>query len=148
MARLRNWHFKISTIEWRLGHFNVKRVEIDVVIHLQRGGEQRVYLRVNLFEFPVSLKNLRFHIGQMSFASLLLKALTFRIGCLRELILGTLRGLLRLFGLANRRDMAPNRFSLCPLSLSCGHARLMLKFRKESSSCHGANPYADLNTLP
>jgi len=82
----------------------------------------------------------------MSFASLFLKALTFRIGCLRELILGTLRGLLRLFGLPNRRDMTLDRLSLCPLSLTCGHARLMLKLGKESSSCHGADPYVDLNT--
>jgi hypothetical protein len=81
----------------------------------------------------------------MSFASLLLKALTFSIGRLRELILGALRGLPRLLCLSNRRDMTLNRFSLCPLSLSCGHARLMLKLRKESSSCHGANPYVDLN---
>jgi hypothetical protein len=50
------------------------------------------------------------------------------------LILGTLRRLLRLFGLSNRREMALNRFSLCPLSISCCHARLMLKLRKESSS--------------
>jgi hypothetical protein len=68
----------------------------------------------------------------MRLASLSLKALSFRIGRLSELSLGTLRCLLCLFGLPNCRDMVPDGFSLRPLALSSGHARLMLKLRKKS----------------
>jgi hypothetical protein len=77
----------------------------------------------------------------MRLASLFLKALSFRIGRLSELRLGPLPVLLRLFGSLNCRDMAPNGISLIPFSLSSGYARLMLKLRKESPSCHDTHPF-------
>jgi hypothetical protein len=73
----------------------------------------------------------------MRFASLLLKPLALRLAPLSELSLGTLPSLLCLFALLDCRYMTPKGFSLLPLTLSSGYARLMLKLRKETPSCHG-----------
>ena len=77
----------------------------------------------------------------MRLTSLFLKTLSFRIGRLSELSLSTFPILLRLFGSLNCRDMAPNGISLIPISLASGYPRLMLKFRKESPSCHDTHPF-------
>ena len=77
----------------------------------------------------------------MRLASLFLKTLSFRIGRLSELSPSTLPILLRLFGSLNCRDMAPKGILLIPFSLSSGYARLMLKLRKESPSCHDTYPF-------
>ena len=121
-TRLRKRPFKIGTVKWRVGHFNAKRIQIDVVIHVKRRRKQRIDVLISLFEFPVPLDNLCFHGDHMRVASLSLKALSFRIGRLSKPSLGTLPGHLRSFGLPNRRAVAPNGFSLSAFTLSSGYA--------------------------